>query len=72
MCLTFESRVAGVFLHGPAVCKAKLYLHCTGFHGTAGWPRFTDLHGREIPAYPVARRCTDWVGSPPCTELHGN
>ena len=43
------------FLHGPAVCRAKLYLHCTDFHGTAVWSRFTDLHRRKIPAY---GRCT--------------
>ena len=59
-------------LHGPAVCRAKLYLHCTDFHGTAVWSRFTDLHGSEIPAYAVAQRCMGWMGSPPCTELHRN
>ena len=50
--------------------NAPAHLHCTEFHGTAVWLRFTDLHGREIHACSVARRCTDWMWSPPCTELH--
>ena len=69
---TARFRCTDHLLNGPAVCRAKLYLHCMLFHGTTAWSQFTDLHGREIPAFPVARRCTDWMGSPPCMELHGN
>ena len=64
-------------MHGPFFARtgsvqgqAISALH--DFRGTAYWLRFTDFRGREITAYPIARSCTDWMGSPPCTELHGD